>query len=272
MHAAFDDPAACQCPLNHTHFEETPHRPVPPQYPALAAAMIPGMTGPGHLQAIPWRTVLALGCAGVKMTHALGIPQRTFHRGVQEFCRRSGLILPELVLALRQYGAHHHPFSCNPWPLPLRTVWPMMAAMTHLPPTSGADLAGLSLHNTDLSGRSFARSDLRETIMQGCSLRQTCFHAADLRGASIKLTDARGADLSRADMRRAYLAGADLRGADLREANLEGAYVYSVRLEGALMRPGQLSPSHWLETREPEPKNGRQAIPMPAPLPTPRPA
>ena len=117
MHAAFDDPAACRCPLHHTHVEAKPNRPVPPQYPALAAAMIPAMTGPGHLQLIPWRTVLALGCAGVKMTHALGIPQRTFHHGIREFCRRSSLTLPELVLAIRQNGAHRDPFSENPWPL-----------------------------------------------------------------------------------------------------------------------------------------------------------
>lgn len=98
----------------------------------------------------------------------------------------------------------------------------------------GANLEGVTLHQTTL-----CRSE-----MSGVNLRKAWMHGTDFGGATLKDSDMAGASLY-----HAKLMGADLRNVNLAGARLEGADLFNANLEGANLTGANLSDANLLDAR-----------------------
>ena len=279
------DTAAKTCPHAWQHDGIPRPRPVPDGFRKTVAAMTPIMTLPHAYQPIPFWNPLGFACAGARMAKALDTEKKTWSRGINAFCNKTGLNPAELILALRICGSSHNPFMIDAWPEPLRTVWPRLLELTEIPGTTGADLTAVCMSQSEMRNSLMAKAALGPLHDQGHTEKATfnrtklagsCFHGAEmpkvqikranadgvdfsetvLREASLQRTSMQGADLRGADLRGADLKYADLNGADLRGADLTGAELTGAVLQHALYTRDQLSAkqSRSLERRQ----GGRQ--------------
>ena len=281
------------CPHERQHHGVATPRPVPEGFRETVLAMAPVMTLPRAFQPVWFWNPLGYSCAGARMAKALGAEKKTWSRGVNSFCRETGLNMPELILALQRCGSSRNPFSGLSWPEPLSIVWPRLAEIEEVPGTSGANLAGVFMGRivsrnallakakltqfqnpeyilpttfdlSDISGSCLNGADLTKARLvrataDGADLSSATLREANLRRCSLQGANLRDADLTDADLRKTDLRGADLRGADLTGADMSGA-----RCQGTLHTEGQLS-ARQLRSLAPDPRPADNAAAMPRP-------
>ena len=230
------------CPHTWQHDGTAKPRPLPEGFLETVAAMTPVMTLPRALQVIPFWNPFGFACAGARMAKALDTEKKTWSRGVTAFCRKTGLNMPELILALRICGSSPSPFMVDSWPEPLSAVWPRMLELQEIPGTSGADLTGVFMARANMENALLAKATLTARTEPGftdpavlsiSTLTGACFHGADMTKAELNRANADGADLSEATLRQAKIRKSSLRGADLRNANLTKANLQETDLTGA---------------------------------------